>query len=205
MSVRDAKTTLDSDLEIQAVEAVIEPLEVPDLGPLCSGASGMAGHLLFLFNLTRELRAQHVVEIGLGGANSALAFLLALRETGGTLTSIDIEERPEARARIEAAGLAQRWRFVRGSSDAAVEPVRRMSAIDVLLIDGLHTYDQCRRDYFRYAPGVREGGYVLFHDSSAIRGVMDFTRELRERGIGGVNLDYCNGLFVFRRNADAIW
>jgi predicted O-methyltransferase YrrM len=194
------------DAEVQVHQATLERLHLPDLGALTTVPSGMAGHALFLFNLTRALRARHVVEIGFGGGNSAVAFLLALRETGGVLTSIDVHS-PSSQAleRIDAVGGRAHWRFIEAASDEAVSTVRSLAPIDVLLIDGCHSYDQCRRDYLHYAPLVRRGGYVLFHDSSTIEGVMTFVDELVARGLGGVNLDYANGLFVVRRLAERVW
>jgi len=52
---------------------------------------------------------------------------------------------------------------------------------------------------------ARDGGCVLFHASSAIEGVRDFTRELLARGLAGVDLDSCNGLFVLHKRGTAIW
>ena len=190
--------------EVHCRPAEILPFDPPDLAPLV-GRTAMAGHIPFLFGLTRGIAARHVVEIGLGGANSALCFLLALRETGGRLTSIDVAPCEQAAARIRDAGLDDRWNFIRLPSEMAVGQVASAEPIDVLMIDGKHSYGQCRRDYFRFAPLVRRGGYVLFHDSSTIEGVVRFTGELLDRGLGGVNHDWCNGLFVFRRADERIW
>jgi predicted O-methyltransferase YrrM len=196
----------DRHLEVQLHEASIRPLHLPDLAVLEERASAMAGHRLFLFNLARETGAKHVVEIGFGGANSAVAFLLALKETGGTLTSIDAAEPFDwAAARIDALEARTQWRFVHATSDDAAARMQSLPPIDILLIDGCHSYDQCRRDYMNYAPLVRVGGYVLFHDSSTIKGVIQFTQELLDRGFGGVNLGYCNGLFVLQKRTERTW
>ena len=37
-------------------------------------------------------------------------------------------------------------------------------AVDFLLIDGDHTYDGVKQDFEMYAPLVRDGGLVVFHD-----------------------------------------
>lgn len=37
-------------------------------------------------------------------------------------------------------------------------------AIDLLFIDGDHSIEACRRDFTGYAPHVKRGGCVLFHD-----------------------------------------
>ena len=59
--------------------------------------------------------------------------------------------------------------FVQGSSYAlaTVERVRRELAgtpIDVLFIDGDHSYDGAKGDFEAYAPLVRPGGLIAFHD-----------------------------------------
>jgi predicted O-methyltransferase YrrM len=36
--------------------------------------------------------------------------------------------------------------------------------IDLLFIDGDHTYDGVRSDYSMYSPLVRRGGLIAFHD-----------------------------------------
>ena len=199
------RSAVRRDAEVQFFEGRMSTFTIPDLSLMEGRKSGMSGHLLFLCNLAREIRARNIVEIGLGGGNSSMAFLLALRETRGRLTSIDIGPCAEARQYIDGLRDNVDWKFLQAPSDEAVVPLREADSIDILLIDGFHSYGQCRRDYFNYAPLVREGGYILFHDSSTIQGVMEFTAELMERGLGGINLDYCNGLFVFHKKTDVIW
>lgn len=38
------------------------------------------------------------------------------------------------------------------------------SSVDLLFIDADHTYEGCRHDWLTYAPFVRPGGVVAFHD-----------------------------------------
>ena len=193
------------DSEVQVAESRVSSFTFPDLCLLEGRKSGMSGHLHFLYNQVREIRAINVIEISLGGGNSSMPFLLALKETGGMLTSIDIRPCDEARRYLDLLPETVNWRFLRTRSDEAVARQRESDPRDVLLIDGFHSYDQCRSDYFNYSPLVRQGGYILFHDSSTIQGVMDFTSELLARGLGGTNLDYCNGLFVFQNKTEVIW
>jgi predicted O-methyltransferase YrrM len=200
MAVR-AKTEKHDQKEIQLLPWEKKVLQLPDFSCLMDLENGMAGHQLLLFNLTREIKAQEVLEIGLGMANSTLAFLLALQETGGRLTSIEIKPMPEAIARIEATGLQDHWRLVQGASQDVRGQFPPGFHLDVLLIDGNHSYNQCKLDYKLYAPLVRGGGYIIFHDSATIAGVIKFTSELRRLNVECMHFPYCNGIFVVRKQA----
>jgi predicted O-methyltransferase YrrM len=57
--------------------------------------------------------------------------------------------------------------------------------VDVLFIDGDHTYDGVRSDFEMYAPLVRSGGIIGFHDivpgaAENVGGVPDFWREIKD-------------------------
>lgn len=187
----------ERDKEIQLHPALMYEFIEPDLSCLTGHKTGMSGHFLFLFNLTREINAQHIVEIGFGGANSAMAFLLALKETGGHLTSIDINPSPVAIQKIKAMELMSQFHLIRGPSQDVWGQVP--PEIDILLIDGKHSYNQCKLDYKLYEPLVKTGGFILFHDSATIKGVIKFTTELKKRVNECLQLPYSNGLFVIRK------
>jgi predicted O-methyltransferase YrrM len=199
MTVR-AKIGRYNGKEIQLLPAEKKILHLPDFSCLMDFENGMAGHQLFLFNLTREIKAQEVLEIGLGMANSTLAFLLALQETGGRLTTVEITPSPKAIARVEAAGLQDHWQLIRGASQSVRKQFPSGFRLDILFIDGDHSYDQCKLDYKLYAPLVREGGYIIFHDSATIAGVIKLTNELKRRSsVECMHFPYCNGIFVIRK------
>jgi predicted O-methyltransferase YrrM len=194
-----AKIEKHNQKEIQLLPWEKKTLRLPDFSCLMDIENGMAGHQLFLFNLTREIKAQEVLEIGLGMANSTLAFLLALRETGGRLTTVDIAPMLEAIARIETVGLKGHWRLVQGASRDVRGRFPPDFHLDILFIDGNHSYNQCKSDYKLYSPLVREGGYIIFHDSATIAGVMKLTNELKQRGVEYMHFPYCNGMFVIHK------
>ncbi len=47
--------------------------------------------------------------------------------------------------------------------------------IDVIFIDGDHTYDAVRKDFEDWLPHVVDGGYILFHDSCKEQGTPEGT------------------------------
>jgi predicted O-methyltransferase YrrM len=187
------------DDQIQVLTAQKRYLRLPDLTCLMDIESGMAGHQLFLFNLAREINAKKVLEIGLGMANSTLAFLLAMRETEGCLVTIEINPMPEAVNRVKATGLHQYWQLMSGSSQQLRQQISHEISFDILFIDGYHSYNQCKLDYKLYSPLVRKGGYIIFHDSSTISGIIKFTNELKRRYHETITFPYCNGIFVLRK------
>jgi predicted O-methyltransferase YrrM len=68
----------------------------------------------------------------------------------------------------------QRLDLLRGDSHDAsvVEHVRSLlggRSLDLLFIDGDHSYDGVRRDFDSYQPLVRPGGLIAFHDISPAR------------------------------------
>jgi predicted O-methyltransferase YrrM len=62
---------------------------------------------------------------------------------------------------------SQAMHLIRGDSQSN-EILTRVKSIaqslDILFIDGDHTYEGVKRDFFAYSPLVRAGGVVAFHD-----------------------------------------
>lgn len=113
-------------------------------------------HLPFL----REVAKGNVLEIGVDIGNSTTALLLGVQEKGGTLYSVDI--RPECG--VVYNGHPQ-WQFRCTDSSQGLQ---NFLNIDVLYIDGDHTYDGLMADFRCYMPCVKQGGIVLVHDVNAV-------------------------------------
>ena len=63
--------------------------------------------------------------------------------------------------------LFQSMHLIRGDShsEEVAARVRRITqSLDVLFIDGDHTYDGVKHDFLSYSPLIRSGGIVAFHD-----------------------------------------
>jgi predicted O-methyltransferase YrrM len=175
-------------------------LRIPDLHFLESKA-GTSGHLLFFYNLIVQSRANRVLEIGVGGGLSSLAFLCGVKELNGLLVSIDIQLRDDTVGRIRKLGLYPFWKPVVGLSGHidTVTTVSKLGPFDVLFIDGDHTFEGCSLDYRNFVPMVRMGGYILIHDTISRSGVWRFVQALERKGMGGCNFTFSQGLYVLRK------
>lgn len=55
------------------------------------------------------------------------------------------------------------FRLIKSKSDMAKDEIENNS-IDLLFIDGDHSYEQCKRDIENYWPKLKKGGVLLGHD-----------------------------------------
>jgi caffeoyl-CoA O-methyltransferase len=123
------------------------------------------GRLLRL--LTEAIGAKHVVEIGTSNGYSGNWLCLALRTTGGKLTTYEIDERRASLARenFKRAGVDKLVTLVEG--DAHNEVTKLKEPIDLLFIDA---DKEGYTDYLKkLLPLVRPGGLIVAHNIS-IRG-----------------------------------
>ena len=152
--------SLAADAGEQAILAVLEELDAHQR----SGNMNVPvddGRLLRI--LADSIGAKHVVEIGTSNGYSGLWFSLALRKTGGHLTTFDIDEGrfALAKANFEKAGVSSLITQVLGDAHEEVAKLPE-TPIDLLFIDadkpGYLDYLQ------KLLPKVRPGGLVLAHN-----------------------------------------
>ena len=118
------------------------------------------GRLLRL--LTETLGARHVVEIGTSNGYSAIWFCLALRTTGGRLTTYEFSPRKVklARQNFQKAGVDSLVTLVEG--DAHEKVTDQKGPIDILFLDA---DKPGYPDYLKkLLPRVRPGGLILAHN-----------------------------------------
>jgi caffeoyl-CoA O-methyltransferase len=119
------------------------------------------GRLLRL--LTEATGAKHVVEIGTSIGYTAIWFCLALRTTGGKLTTHEIDPYriSLAHENFKHAGVSHLVTIIEG--DAHKTATRLKEPIDILFIDA------DKAGYFDYLnkllPLVRPGGLILAHNT----------------------------------------
>ena len=116
--------------------------------------SDMQGHVQRLY----ELAAGNVMEIGVRDGISTSALLYGVENHGGFLWSVDIEDcsrhfpdHPQ-------------WRFIKAHSktDSDYIFLRIPPRLDLLLVDGDHSYQSCMSDLLTYGPRSR---VIAVHDT----------------------------------------
>lgn len=118
------------------------------------------GRLLRL--LTESSNAKHVVEIGTSNGYSGLWFCLALRTTGGKLTTFEIDHERVllAQANFKKAGVDNIVKIVEG--DAHKEVTKLTEPIDIVFIDA---DKEGYLDYLnKLLPLVKTGGLIIAHN-----------------------------------------
>jgi predicted O-methyltransferase YrrM len=166
--------------------------------------SGLGDSAWLLYGICRSLRPTIVVEIGSARGWSACFIGMALKENGaGRLYAVDphvlttwndsnsIDTYEIMNENMKKFGLTDIVTIVRSFSHEAVSSVPK--PIDVLFIDGDHSYEGVKSDWQCYAPHMREFGVVVFHDTMwglkpdenyyrSDMGVPHFVDELRQEG-----------------------
>ena len=104
-----------------------------------------------------ELDAQHVIELGTRTGVSTLAWLHGLAKTGGRLTSVDIDARPQI-------GSYEHWTFIQGD-DCSPEVFTRLAPAEIVFIDTSHLFNHTLRELNLYRHLVKPGGRLVLHDT----------------------------------------
>jgi caffeoyl-CoA O-methyltransferase len=126
--------------------------------------------------LTEAIGAKHVVEIGTSNGYSGIWFCLAMRATGGKLTTHDIDEGRASLARenFKRAGVDNMVTLVMG--DAHDNITKLKGPIDVVFIDA---DKPGYTDYLnKMLPLVRPGGLILGHNVNMGSQMQDFIKAI---------------------------
>jgi caffeoyl-CoA O-methyltransferase len=118
----------------------------------------------FLHLMVKATRAKHVLELGTSQGFSAIWMGFALEETGGRLTTIEIDtgRYNEARKNVSEAGLSQRITLLKG--DAHAEVAKLEGPFDFVFMDA---DKEGEMDYFNklYSKKLLPGGIIAVHNA----------------------------------------
>lgn len=200
------------------------PLLDKSLDPLfwdnlrATSQSAWHGHVPFAHWLVANTQPRRIVELGTHAGVSYAAMCQAVQRGGFPCecTAIDSwagddhsgayggDVLAELQA-FNAQHFASFSRLLRANFDDAVSQFDD-SSIDLLHIDGFHTYEAVRHDFETWRPKLSRRAIVLFHDTNVrVRdfGVWKFWEEIRHTGIGHLEFLHAFGLGVLMTGPDA--
>lgn len=139
-------------------------LELYGNGPSYTGP----GELLWLCDILEKYTLGNVLEIGVadGGSMRIWEYLM---EPTGLLVGVDVSESSKQQTEELAKVSEKRVEFILGDS-TKTETLEKVKGyfpgriIDFLFIDSDHTYESTKYEYYNYAPMVKPGGIIAFHD-----------------------------------------
>jgi predicted O-methyltransferase YrrM len=180
--------------------------------------SGLGDSAWLLYGICRSLKPSVAVEIGSARGKSACYIGMALRQNGsGRLYAVDphsptdwnddksIDTYGIMCDNLKELGLTEIVTIVRQYSSDVVGSLPK--PIDLLFIDGNHSYEGVKADWDNFTPHMSEFGLVLFHDTiwdlmpdskwyRQDMGVPRFVDELRRLGFAVVTLDRDCGVSI---------
>jgi len=189
----DAEVEQELELNFDAVAA---------LGPF-----GLrARELKVLYTTADEISPEVMVEIGSCHGVSSVVLSAIAKKYGGVLYCIEPNPRVQLSANLQKFGLLEAVRIIKAASPNVDVKALGIKVISYLLIDGDHSLESILADYRFWAPLVKLGGRIAFHDYYSHREVRQALKQLQEEGeqleqivIGGVEADIEPGLIVFQK------
>jgi len=169
--------------ELGGFDTRIRPMQIPS-------------EIESLLQQVQPLRLRTALEIGTDRGGTLLLFATVAADDA-LLVSVDLPSGPfgggyaKRRSKLYRAFArrGQRIELLRQDSHdfRTVEAVERILAgrpVDLLFIDGDHSYEGVAADFRLYAPFVRQGGLIVFHDivpgpPEHVGGVPRFWQELK--------------------------
>jgi predicted O-methyltransferase YrrM len=160
-----------------------EPVFLQDLENPAFLALPWGGHRRFAYDLVRSVKPSTIVELGSHVGNSLMTFCQGILDSKAPCTIFGIdtwtgdeqagyygEEVWETlNQTVEKYFKSIDVRLVRSNFDNQISNFEDNS-IDLIHIDGLHTYEACKHDFESWLPKLAKNGLVLLHDVSSDSG-----------------------------------
>ncbi|MCL2398599.1 MAG: class I SAM-dependent methyltransferase [Defluviitaleaceae bacterium] len=186
--------------------------------------SPWAGHRNFAYDYVANMCPATIVELGTHYGTSFFAFLQAVEDGKSPKTQIygidawgyiDGNEWTKKEYEIDIYNIflktldiykhKAKAHTIRKIFDDALADVEDNS-VDLLHIDGNHTYDAVKHDYETWIPKVKESGVILFHDVSETsylheNSSPEFWKEIKSKHQYTLEFDHCYGLGIFCKNS----
>jgi len=168
-------------------------------------------HLPFAFFIMQYFKPSICVELGVHTGNSFCAFAEAsnIFNTNSKLYGVDTFEGEVHAGIYDESVYTELSHYVKMNFNENVslmkmrfeEAVTYFSdgSINLLHIDGLHTYEAVKNDYDTWLPKMQKNGIILFHDTLVRRdefGVWKFWEEIKDKHNYAYEFKFGHGLGV---------
>ena len=169
------------------------------------------GHIPFLFTLMEVQRPRRYVELGTHAGASLFAACQHISSNGnyGEAIGIDLWTGDHQAGHYDERvfnnfkqllnlHFPKTGKFLRGYFSDALASFQDNS-IDLLHIDGLHTYDAVKEDYETWLPKLAENGVIIFHDTNEFQtdfGVWQLFNEVRGQAVESFQFRHGHGLGI---------
>ena len=152
-------------------------------------------HIPFAFWLVDVVRPQVLVELGTHAGTSYAAFAQAVQRLGLSTAAYAVDTwTGDSQAGFYDESVFKEWESYHASHFAAFSRLLRSTfdeaaghfddgTIDILHIDGCHTYEAVSADFARWRPKLSRRGVALFHDTNVRErdfGVWRFWEEIKD-------------------------
>ncbi len=174
-------------------------------------ATAWGGHIPFMFALIKTLRPRRYVELGTHCGASFFAACQTFKQLNlpAMGVAIDLWE-GDPQAGFYGKEVYNAFEYLRKTrypdhgrsiksyfSEAA--PHFEEKSVDLIHIDGLHTYEAVKEDYDTWRPKLTDNGVMIFHDTNeyqATFGVWDFFAKIRGEATESFEFKHTHGLGV---------
>ncbi len=210
-SIRVGEALFPDNCLAEQYETLVAPLfKLPDRLPL----TAWAGHIPFLFVLFGLLRPRKYVELGVFAGASLIAACTAARSfcVSPTLHGIDTWAGDPHAGNYDGEALFNELNGYLSSRFPEAELIRASflearrkfpdGSIDILNIDGYHSYEAVKEDFTTWFSAVSPQGVILFHDIAVydrLFGVYRLWAELKEK-FETIEFPHSHGLGVLFRD-----
>jgi hypothetical protein len=174
------------------------------------------GHIPFVSWLVQVDKPKIIVELGTHSGNSYFSICQAVKryETDSKCFAVDTWQ-GDAHALSYGEEVYEMVRIHNEEYYASFSTLLRMTfdealshfedhSVDLLHIDGLHTYEAVKHDFETWLPKLAPGAIVLFHDTNVKRddfGVWKFWSELKKKYHNTFEFTHSFGLGVLKINS----